>query len=369
LEYTVTEWGTFTLKFEVERNGVSNSRTSNVLVVKPFVPKTYNKKSIAYITVDGSLPDVQWDHITHLIISSAVIDADGLPDFTFGGRSTLDIPTLISSAHNYGVYVLIEFSGVLSSYLHAGPAYASYNFYNAAINPDKRKALIAAMFTYASTMGFDGIDIYMDKAADGAFPPADAPEFQQFYADVVSAAPATTERGKFLLSMTLVTGWTKGAFDVVVVTPGYDWINVHAFNATDLFAMPHAPSWLTVSDCADWESAGFKPSRIAATIPAFGIHFNSDLTGIGWGNWDTYARYISYREITNQYPDAPSRDMISDNGDLYYNGLPTVGDKAGTVLSKDYGGLGLWAIENDNKDSAKSLMKKINDSLGNTSME
>ncbi|MDR1406365.1 MAG: hypothetical protein LBI89_04090, partial [Prevotellaceae bacterium] len=132
LEYTVTEFGSFALKLEIERNGIKNSRITSVLVVKPFVPKQYTRKSIAYITVDGSVADVPWDNITHLIVSSAIVGADGAPDMTFGGRTTLDIPTLIATAHNYGVFVLLEFSGSMT-YLNAMHAYGSFTFYDAAV--------------------------------------------------------------------------------------------------------------------------------------------------------------------------------------------------------------------------------------------
>jgi hypothetical protein len=355
--------GTFLLQFEIERNGIKNSRRANVIVVKPFVPKTYVKKSIAYITVNGSIADVPWDDITHLIVSSAVVGADGLPDLTFGGRTTLDIPTLIATAHNYGVFVLLEYSGVLGSYLNAGPAYASYNFYSAAVS-ESHSSLITAMVDYAVSTGFDGIDVYMDKASEaGSW---GAPEaLRQFYEDLVTAAPATTERGDFLLTMTVVTGWTKSAFDNIVTTPGYDWLNVHAFNATDLQAMQHAPTWLTTDDCGYWEQKGVTPSQIVPVAPAFGIHFNADLTGITWGNWDSYATYRSYRDIMNQYPNTQNQDMVNDNGELYYNGLTTIAAKASLVLTKDYGGMALWSIESDSKDPAKSLMKRINTQLGN----
>lgn len=89
LSYKVTEPGEFTLNYEIERNGVKNSRTSTVLVVKPFEPKEYNKMSIAWLSINGSIADVPWNDITHLVLSSSVIQANGSPDLTFGG-STLD---------------------------------------------------------------------------------------------------------------------------------------------------------------------------------------------------------------------------------------------------------------------------------------
>jgi len=363
LAYKVTEPGEFTLNYEIERNGVKNSRTSTVLVVKPFEPKAYNKMSVAWLSINGSIADVPWNDITHLVLSSSVIQANGSPDLTFGG-STLDIQTLVSTAHNYGVYILLEYSGVLGSYLNASPAYASYNFYTIAINPEGRKTLITSMVNFALSSGFDGINIYMDKASEsGAF--QNTEQLRAFYEEMAAAVPDETSRGNFYLSMSVVSGWTKGALNAVVNTPGYDWVNVLAFNATDLSPIPHAPAWLSADDCAYWVSMGVLPEQIVLAAPAFGVKYAADLTGINWGNWDSYAQYLSYKAICNQYPDAPSSDQISDNGTLFYNGLGTIEAKANLVISQGYAGMALWTVEHDSKESGKSLMKKINTSLGN----
>jgi PKD repeat protein len=363
LAYKVTEPGEFTLTYEIERNGITNSRTSTVLVVKPFEPKEYNKMSIAWLSINGSIADVPWNDITHLILTSSVIQANGSPDLTFGG-STLDISALVSTAHNYGVYILLEYSGVLGSYLNASPAYASYNFYTVAINPDGRKALITTMVNFALASGFDGINIYMDKASEsGAF--QNTEQLRAFYEEMAAAVPDETSRGNFYLSMSVVSGWTKGALNAVVNTPGYDWVNVLAFNATDLTPIPHAPAWLSNDDSAYWLSMGVLPEQIVIVAPAFGVKYAADLTGISWGNWDSYAQYLGYKAICSQYPDAPSADQITDNGTLFYNGLGTIEAKANLVISQGYAGMALWSVENDSKESGKSLMKKINTSLGN----
>lgn len=354
--------GEHTLYFEVDRNGVKNSRTATVLVTKPFVEKIYNKKSIAYISVNGSLTDIQWDHITHLVVTSSQIKADGTPDFTLGG-TTLNISTLISTAHNYGVYVLLEYSGILSSYVNGAPEYASYNFYNTAINSSTRTTLITSMLNFAVENKFDGINIYMDKAADGVF--ANPDELKVFYEELAAAVPEQGSVGKFYLSMSVYSGWTSASLAGVVKIERYDWINVLAFGAEDLTPTAHSALWYAASETQSWVDLGVAPEKIVLAVPAFGLRYFGDTSGYTWGNLWEFTEYIGYRTICNNYPDAHNANKIEIDNGLFYDGLADIEAKATFVIEKGYAGMALWSIENDSKDTAKSLIKRMNTSLGN----
>ncbi|MDR2293470.1 MAG: hypothetical protein LBE11_08375 [Prevotellaceae bacterium] len=367
LEYTVTEFGSFVLKFEVDRNGVKNSRITNVLVVKPFEPKIYNKKSIAYITVDGSVADVPWNDITHLIVSSAVIGADGLPDLTFGGRTTLDISTLISTAHNYGVFVLIEFSGAIT-YLNAIHAYGSLNFYNAAVAAN-RDAFANNLVQIVIDNNFDGINVYMDKADDGAY--VDPLTLKDFYEKLGAALKSVKNtlnevEYDYLLSMSVYGGWTNATLSDMVNIPYYDWINVLAFAAEDLTPTPHSSTWYfsdQINQWLNWYSVA--PSRIVGAVPAFGLRYFGNIADYTWGNLWQYTEYIPYRTLCSAYPNAQDiNQQIVDNG-IFYDGFPAIEEKAQYVIDNNIGGMALWSVESDSKDETKSLMKKINVLLGN----
>jgi hypothetical protein len=367
LEYTVTDFGSFVLKFEIDRNGITNSRITNVLVVKPFEPKTYNKKSIAYLTVDGSVADVPWDDITHLIVSSAIIGADGLPDLTFDGRTTLDVSTLISTAHNYGVYVMIEFSGAIT-YLNAMHAYGSLNFYNAAVAAN-RDALANNLVQAVVDNKFDGINVYMDKADDGAYvDPATLKDFYEKLGTALKAVKNTLNDVEYdyLLSMSVYGGWTNATLLNMVNIPTYDWINVLAFAAEDLTPGAHSAPWYFSDQINQWLNwYGVAPARIVGATPAFGLRYFGNSADYTWGNLWQYTEYIPYRTLCATYPNAADvNQQAADNG-IFYDGFPAIEEKAQYVNDNNLGGIALWSVESDSKDPAKSLMKKINVLLGN----
>jgi hypothetical protein len=367
LEYEVDELGNFTLQFEVDRNGIKNSRIANVLVVKPFEPKTYNKKSVAFITVDGSVADVPWDNITHLIVSSAIVGADGTPDLTFGGRTSLDIPTLILTAHNYGVFVLLEFSGAIT-YLNAAHAYGNLDFYHAATGADN-DALVSNMVQTITNRGFDGINVYMDKADDGVY--ADPVTLKTFYEKLGNAMKSIKNNLNgieydYLLSMSVYGGWTSATLSDMVNILTYDWINVLAFAAEDLMPTAHSAPWYFTDQIAQWiNTYAVAPARIVGVAPAFGLRYFGNISDYTWGNLWEYTAYTSYRTICNTYTNAHEvNQQAADNG-LFYDGLPAITEKAQYVINNNLAGMGLWSLESDSSDPAKSLMKQINTSLGN----
>lgn len=363
LSYKVNDFGEYILNYEIERNGVKNSRISNIIVTKPFVEKEYKKKSIAYLSKDGSIADIQWNSITHLILTSSVIQADGTPDFTLD-ETSINISTLVATAHNYGVYILLEYSGVLGSYLNGAPVYASYNFYNAAINADTRGSLITSMVNFALENGFDGINIYMDKASEsGIF--TNPAELKAFYEELAAEVPDETAIGKFHLTMSVVGGWTRASLQGVVNIPRYDWINVLAFGAEDLTPGPHASNWYFTSEAGYWSDAGVSKGKIVIGVPAFGLRYFGTISDYTWGNLWEYTEYIGYRAICAQYADAPNKNKIDVDNGLFYDGLAEIRQKAEYVISNEYAGLALWTIENDSKESGKSLINQMNTSLGN----
>ena len=220
------------------------------------------------------------------------------------------------------------------------------------------------MLDYATATGFDGINIYMDKeTVNGVY--ANPAALADFYSELVEAAPEDTDRGEFFLSMSAVSGWTKGALIPVVNTPGYDWINILSYGAESIPPAPHSPYSLFVSDAAFWVDQGVPKEKLIMAAPAFGLRYFGNMADYTWGNLWSFTEYRGYRAICNEYPSAPSTNVINVDNGIYYDGVNDVKEKAEHIVSENYAGMALWTIDNDNKESSKSLMKQINTSLGN----
>ena len=380
LEYKITEEMIGVLKFEVTRNDQINSRTTNVLVPRAFEPKTYKKKSVAFMTKNGSIADVDWKNITHLIISSSVIEAGG--KINSSNLSELNMTTLITYAHHYGVYVILEFSGLLNSYMNAAPVYGSYTFYNAAVNDEGYKVLADNIISETKSIGVDGVNVYMDKAntATGAFDePAKLATFYSYLGDQLKATKNTIDQNEYdyILAMSVVGGWTRGSLASCVNIPTYDWVNILAFGAEDLSPTAHSAQLYAEQETGVWLGwqGPIDKSRVVLAVPAFGLRYFGTPADYTWGNLGTFTEYMPYKNICENYPGAEKKDVIvltENAGDaskpvnkIFYDGTETIKSKAAYALSKDIAGMAIWSIENDSKKSSESLVKIMNESLGN----
>ena len=82
--------------------------------------------------------------------------------------------------------------------------------------------------------------------------------------------------------------------------------------------------------------------------------------GYGFGNGAPES--LSYKDIVATYPGSENADSltVSGGGKVYYNGIPTIRQKVSFAIDKKAGGVMIWQLLGDSKDS-KSLLKAIDD--------
>jgi hypothetical protein len=363
LRYKFTEVKTYTVKFEVERNGILNSREGEAIVTKPFVAKAYNKKVVGFMTRDGSLESINLKNITHLVISSAVVDENlsALVDTTF---STLNIPLIIKAAHNEGVYVLLDVTGQLVN-MNGGGYYGNYGFYNVVKDPVKRSKAIDTFLKFAKDNDFDGVNIYLNNASEdqGILKQEFTLPFFQEIAEKLPEGP----NGEFFYTASAPGGWLTSELKVVVNIEAIDWVHLHPFRYGDPSISADAPFWAFTDLAATWNGFGLPKEKIVNGIPAFGLHYfyPDDGTTVGWGNMWMYTSYDSYKSILARDAQAHTKNHLDVDDGIFYDGHPAVQQKAQYVLDAQLGGVMVWGIENDTQDQSKSIVKAISTTFGN----
>ncbi|HTJ48071.1 MAG TPA: glycosyl hydrolase family 18 protein [Cyclobacteriaceae bacterium] len=363
--HTFDEAKNYTIKFEVTRNGVVNSRTAQVIVIKPFVPKTYNKKMVGFLTRTGILDDINFDNLTHLVISSALVgEVDGqesLVDTTFTG---MNIPLIVKAAHNAGVYVMLDVTGNMAP-INGGGLYADYGFYNVIKVTDKRDKAITTIMKFASDNDLDGVNIFLNNTSEGP---------DALNADIVkgffNAIPASLPKGpsnKFFYSASVPGGWTTGALSSIATIEAIDWVNIQPYRYEDLAPTSHSPFWAFTDLAATWISYGLPKEKVVGGFPAFGLHYHmpTDGTTVTWGNLWLYTTYETYKSILARDASANTKSKLDVDDGIYYDGFDVLDQKAQYVKDQGYGGLMMWSIESDTKDQTKSLLKEAYTKLGN----
>lgn len=365
IEYKIETAEPFTLRFEAERNGIVNYRTAQVTVTKPFVAKTYDKIAMGVLTENGSAAQVQWDYITHLMYSSVkVSDASGklsLPDAAALGN----LKTLVSLAHNEGVYVIVDITGPITFPAGAG-VYNEVNFNNVAADPEKRTALIADIKAFAEEYDLDGVNIYINNLNNDFGGLSNEEELTAFMNELGKALPKPeeTERGAFFLTASVPQAWNNTEFSWIGGVERLDWMNFMHFGGTDLSPVPHAADWY-INDVAKFVGYGVPAEKILVGIGAFGIKYDIPAgTSATWGTLDSYLSYPTYSEIVKMDGDASSKNWISSGtGGIFYVGVSapevSVACKAQLTLDNGYGGMFVWAMDYDTNDPASSLTQAV----------
>jgi len=373
LRHVVTETEDFVLRFEVERNGIRTHRTADFMIRRIFVPKPYNKKSVAFVNAATVLmTDIQWESITHLVwASSAIVAADGSIDFIGFDRADIDIENLIAVAHNHGVFVLLDVAGA-HNYLTAGHFWGSWPFYDAILDAARRTAIINNILAVVEEYGFDGINIYFDReSVNGAFPEAAAiTAFISEFADALPTENLTHEGQPFFMTMSAFIGWTNWGLLPAVGNPRIDWYHVYAFGAEDLPPNhgSHSSMWQFTSNTEFWiNHAGIPAERMVPVAPAFGLQYDFRGTPhdqVNWGNLWQFTEYISFRNILAAHPNAYQSNSLPIADGLFFDGFPAIDEKAAAVIANGWGGMGLWKADFDVTDH-RSLLRRMNQELGN----
>jgi hypothetical protein len=365
LHHTFTEIKTHALRFEVTRNGVTNSRQGQAIVTKPFVPKDYNKKVVGVMTRDGSLATINLQNITHLVIESAIVDqnlaASSYVDTVF---NSMNIELIVKTAHNEGVYVILGVSGQLSN-INGGGNWGDYGFYNVVKDADHRTKAIDTFLKFAKDNDFDGVDIYLNNVWEG--PGSIKPEFTKpFYEEIAAKLPEGPS-GEFFFTASAGGGWLTSEFNIVVQIPEIDWVHLHPFRYGEPSITADAPYWAFTDLATTWINFGMPKEKIVNGIPGFGLHYfyPDDGTVVGWGNMWMYTSYDSYKSILDRDAEAHTKNHITVDDGIFYDGHPAVTDKANYVKTAELGGVMVWGIENDTQDQSKSIVKAIKTTLGN----
>lgn len=366
IEYKIEMEEDFTLRFEVERYGVKNFRTAQVTIQKDFKPKDYEKIAMGVLSINGAASSVQWDYITHLMYSSLVVsDEQGtlkLPD----ASALANLKTIVSLAHNKGIYVIVDISGSINFPIGTG-VYNETAFNMAAIDPAKRTKLIGEIKSFVEEYDLDGVNIYMNNLSNDAGKLQNPDELVAFMNELGEALPAEgiEPRNCYFLTASVPMAWNNSEFYYLGRVPRLDWVNLMLFGATNLSPSHLAPDWQVDDNINRFTTAaGIPASKLLVGIGAFGVQYDIPPgTTPTWGNIDQFLSYPTYSDIVKLDASAPGKDMLPIASGLYYTGVSaesnSVNSKAAIVKNNGVQGMFIWCMDYDTQNAANSLTQTI----------
>ncbi|MGZ8558717.1 MAG: glycosyl hydrolase family 18 protein [Chitinophagaceae bacterium] len=211
------------------------------------------------------------------------------------------------------------------------------------LETDKRADLIAGMVAVAETYDFDGIDVDLENSL-----------INGNYASFVSELAAALEPKKRLMTAALAS-WNSNLIHDSTLRL-YDFINIMSYDKTGPWNLnkpgPHSPFIMAQDDFTYFNTTrGISAEKLFIGLPFYGY---------GFGNGALQS--LAYKDIITTYPGSENADSltVSGGGKIYYNGIATIRQKVSFAISNKAGGVMIWQLLGDSKDS-RSLLKAIND--------
>lgn len=240
-----------------------------------------------------------------------------------------------------------------------GGAAANTNMYKHLMQPANRTAFIDSLMQFTLRHNLDGIDVDLEGSL------VTNANYNPFVLELADSLKAHN-----LLITAAVAQWTgRGISDEAIAT--FDFLNLMAYDQRGTWTPndigPHSHMNFVKQNISYWEKdRGVSKDRIVVGVPFYGYKWSLLTYEIsGEIVADKSVDYVSWRSFVADHPSRVDADFGGQKGTIegiwYGDGKNTMRDK--TLLSRDYGGIMIWEIEQDTEDDT-SLMQVIIDHSG-----
>jgi chitinase len=288
-------------------------------------------KVVGYLSSESFnlIDDFELNKLTYLNLAFGNPDNEG--NLICSGNA--DVKPIVKKGHDAGLKVFISL---------AGGGSPDQNLWKSLLQPKNRSAFINKILTFVEENNLDGVDVDIE----GNLLPTIGKLYNPFVTGLRNALHA---KGKGISSalgaVEVDNAISKEALDA------YDFINVMVYDKTGIWRPqevgPHSPYSYAEEAIKFWtEERKIPAQRILLGVPFYGFDFTPP------------ARYISYKEIVDQYP---AFGYVDSSGMKYYNGIPTIVKKV-ELAKRNLGGVMIWEIASDIKGDM-SLLRALDQTI------
>jgi len=259
----------------------------------------------------GNMRNVQFSKITHLNIAFAQPDVKGNLTVIEG------LLVVVKKAHEQQVKILISLGGADLN--------GTKRNWKKFTDPAHVNDFCNRIAAYLIRNNLDGVDIDLEGNVIG----------HQYEGFIKTLSGKLRPTGKLLTAA--VATWYEEQVPAACFAY-FDFVNIMSFDLTGPgnAAGPgqHAPYSLAVEDIKFWRNKGLPREKTGLGIPFYGYGFYANST----------SNEIPYKEILRKYPGAEQKDKAGHA--IYYNGMPTIGEKA-RLAFREASGVMIWQLTED----------------------
>jgi GH18 family chitinase/enterochelin esterase-like enzyme len=293
-------------------------------------------KVVAYvpnwIDLTSFVNDIDYARVTHINIAfENPVNDNG--DLSFNSKNEV----LIAKAHANHVKILVSIGGGSAS----GDKTLRSRYF-ALLSDAKRAGFVAKLADYVALHQFDGLDVDIE-----------GPSINQDYGAFVHDLAQTLKPKGKLLTAALSQGYGgKSVPDSVFAD--LDLVNIMAYDGAGPWD-PNSPGQhssmdFARSNVAYWLGRGLPKDKAVLGVPFYGYGFGTAFR----------KRDYPYSAIIASYPGAENADQAGST--IWYNGIPTIREKARYVREQGLAGVMIWSLDYDVKGE-RSLLSTIDAAL------
>ncbi len=284
--------------------------------------RALSTKVVGYFpTWQGDVNTIQYDKLSHIIYAFLLPTSQG--GLTGISSSDARLRLLVQNAHSRGIKVLIAVGG----WMDGNPR----PFEDLSANATYRTNFVNNLLAFVDQAGLDGVDIDWEWPQPGT-------TSQNYGVLMNQLGTALHGRGKLLTTAVVGTGGDgipSSTFNDA------DFLNIMAYD----MGYPHSSYDAAVQSLNYWLGRGLPKAKAVLGVPFYGKNASNGA--------------YTYAQIVQMDPQAPTKDVV--NG-IYYNGIPTMKNKAQLALQQG-GGVMIWEISQDTSGTT-SLLNAIYEVVG-----
>ena len=235
-----------------------------------------------------------------------------------------------------------------------GGAAANSTMYKHLMLSENRTAFIDSLMQFTLRHNLDGIDVDLEGSL------VTNVNYNPFVLELADSLKAHN-----LIITAAVAQYTgRGISDETIAK--FDFLNLMAYDQRGTWTPndvgPHSHMNFVKQNISYWENdRGVSKDKIVVGVPFYGYKWSLLTYEIsGEVVADKSVDYVSWRSFVTNHPDRANADFGGQkntiDGIWYGDGKNTMRDK--TLLSREYGGIMIWEIEQDTQDDT-SLMQVI----------
>jgi GH18 family chitinase len=281
----------------------------------------------AAMTAD--LKKVPFKRFTHLNLW--FLNPDTLGNFN---QDYSALAPFVQAAHRKKVKVLASIGGGTQQ-----------PYYEKLLQENQRERFIQNLVSVVLRYNLDGVDVDLEGKDIGE-------DYEGFVVDLARALKAQDK----LITAAIAVYYKDALTDKALAQ--YDFVNIMSYDRTGPWRPekpgPHATFTHAVQDLAYFGTERAIPrEKMTLGVPFYGYGYDLSLS--------SPAVSMNYRQIVATFPGAEWVDewLMPDGKVIYYNGMPTIKQKAALAKEKA-SGIMIWQVLGDYPGS-KSLLKVINE--------